>query len=703
MNLMQLKNVKAAILFGGAMLMVIAAASWKIKGASVQESEAVGPPRCQFPTVAADHLHVRALLDNAVRYIAPESRTTDPLSGYPVEGWNDEPEKQLSLRSFTQLTAIGEWIEILANVIAGHVETPDLDREQALSHLNLAIGTLRCDQKDPALAARGLLVNFMDLASGKRLAPLAHDIEKSAFQSGFDAEKGEAIWQALQSKGWLVPRGNGKEADIRRSAEYGSECFDGPLMPFADDATKQKIMQILDRRVVTVVFGDNANLSISMARAIGAILHPKFKDDLRLEKIRKEMECFLDDQQEGYAHLYDVQARKFSFGWDATRNRFLGWQDDKGNFCKGYMDYLVNEFRGPTSFVVLRFGLPVDALKNLGFKIKPYRGRGADDAYVLAPWDGSAFQSFGLGLCMGELEDPSWKRLLENVVDVQIDYAARYQLPGFLSESYTGHGAQYTGEVGIPDIAVTTAPRITHAASLYTLGIAYMIAPEKIERFLARNWPAISRLLTDHGPWEGYNLAKQEAISVQTSAHTFSLILGLLGTGPENMRRYLESINLHVPLAEIAKPGGDFDFLKNDTQVFAWGDKQAEVKSTRDQQGFHVKSDRLDQMGIAFVPSQPSGVNLSGGILSIAYRSSEPIDRVAICFKPATNGSIPTATIPNELFTRFVPTNGQQAEIHAPLPATPALAGIKEVVITADQPGGVNLTITRLAFKPFAE
>ena len=36
-------------------------------------------------------------------------------------------------------------------------------------------------------------------------------------------------------------------------------------------------------------------------------------------------------------------------------------------------DYFVNEFRGPATFVVLRYGLPVDALANLGFKMKPYR------------------------------------------------------------------------------------------------------------------------------------------------------------------------------------------------------------------------------------------------------------------------------------------------------------------------------------------
>ena len=65
----------------------------------------------------------------------------------------------------------------------------------------------------------------------------------------------------------------------------------------------------------------------------------------------------------------------------------------------------------------------------------------------------------------------------------------------------------------------------TDVASLYTLGTAYSVAPDKVEKFLAANWPVVSKLMTDHGPWEGFNVTRQEAIRVQTSAHTLSLIL----------------------------------------------------------------------------------------------------------------------------------------------------------------------------------
>ena len=133
--------------------------------------------------------------------------------------------------------------------------------------------------------------------------------------------------------------------------------------------------------------------------------------------------------------------------------------------------------------------------------------------------------------------------------------------------------------------------------------------------------------------------------------------------------------------------------------IFAWGERGASVVSTRDERGFHVKSDRVDRLGIAFVPPQASGVNLSNGVLTIGYRSGTSLARATICFKPA-GGSGTSPGIPNEVFTRFACTGTEQAEIRVPLPGTPGLWGIKEIVITAEPKGAVDLSITRLTFTP---
>jgi hypothetical protein len=656
----------------------------------------------RFPTVRPGDRHARDLLASAMRYLAPENSMVDPVSGYPYEGWNQDPKKGLYLRSFTQLTAIGQYMELLANIAAGMCDTPYLSRKHALDNLIRLVRSLRQDQHDPRLSAENLLGNFLDLATGKRLGPLAADIEKHKIHDAFGSQKGEALWRALQTKGWIVPRNNDREAEIQRSATFGSEHFDGALAPYAEAAMKQKIMDILDQRVVMIVFIDNANLSAAAAKTIGALLQPAIRDQAGVLELRQELERFLDEQRAGYEQLYDSRAGQFYFGRDATKDRHFGWVDSQGKWVTGHVDYLVNEFRGPATFVVTRFGLSLDAIRNLGFKMKPYRMSDGRDVYVLAPWEGSAFQALGLELSMTELDRPSWRQLLENVVQVEIDFATRHKLAGFLSESYSGVGVQYTGSVGIPDITVSTRPRITDAASLYTLGAAYSVAPENIEQFLAANWQLVRALLTEHGPWEGLRGGGHEVIRFQTTAHTLALILGLLGTGSDHMKAYLDSKRLSARVDEVFKTGEDADLLAESTRVFAWNDRASPIRSKRDAAGFHVHADRLRNAGIAFVSSRTQGANLSGGLLTLRYRSSVPMSQVIITLKPSS-GPPAAGLIPSEIFSRFEDTAGRDREITIPLPATPGLAQIKEVVMTfgpESQGQPIDLAISGLKVSP---
>jgi hypothetical protein len=661
---------------------------------------------CRFPTVRPEHRHVQALLSNAMRYIAPKTGIVDAASGYPFEGWNQDPARGLYLRSFTQLTAIGQYMELLANIAAGNADTPYVSRDTAVAHLTRLAKSLIQDQKDPRLSSGKLLGNFLDLATGKRLGPLASEVAKAKLLGAFGREKGEAIWTALEKKGWIVVQNNGKEGAIQRSASYGFDHFDGALAPFSDSTTKQKIMEILDERVVLLVFIDNANLSGSIAKTIGALLGPEIKDRPGVAELRQELERFLDAQREGYARLYDTKARQFYFGWDATKVRLFGWTDLEGKWTTGHVDYLVNEFRGPATFIVARFGFPLDAIKNLGFKLKPHPMRDGHETYVLAPWEGSAFQALGLELSLSEQDRPSWRKLLANFVDVEIDYATRERLPGFLSESYSGKGVEYTGKVGIPDITVDPHPRLTDVASLYTLGTAYAVAPEKIEQFLDENWTIVSSLLTDHGPWEGYNTTKREPIQFQTSAHTFALILGFLGTGSAHMKRYLDTRGCEERLEEVFQCGGELDLLSGDTQVFAWNDPAHPIRSGRKGGAFRVRADYLGNAGIAFVSNRANGVNISGGLFSLRYHSAMPMKQIVIALKPPGGASALVGLIPTEIFSHFAETRDREEEIQFSLPATAGLTEIKEVVITfgPDSNGRpIDLTITGLKITPIAD
>ncbi len=656
-----------------------------------------------YPSVPQSHRHMRLLLDNAFQYVNPAHGIIDPVSGYPAEGWNQEPDKRLFLRSLTQLTAIGTWIELLANVAAGYADNPYVSREDALDGLARAVATLMADQQDPDLAAKGLLVNFLSIEGGNRAGPLLESIERRRFAETFGEREGEAIWLALVQKGWLQEEDNGRKGRIRRADQYGAAYFEGPLAPYAEEPLRSRILGLLDQRVLTIIFGDNANLTASLAKAAGALLGPAIRSHPKAVALREQIERFIEEQREGYAHLFDPKAGTFVFGWDATADRFVGWEDGQGNWVTGQMNYFINEFRGPWTFVVLRYGLPVATIRNAGFKITPYRHGDGSGSHALAAWDGSAFQLLGLSLFMQELRNPGWRHSLEALVDIELDFSDRNGLPGLLSEAYSGNGTEYTGLIGIPELAVTDKPLITDAPSLYSLGVAYSIAPEKVERFLDRHWPRISGLFTPHGPWEGWKTSQDRVIPYQTTVHTLALILGGIGTTQENMRRYLEAKGLQGQLEALYAPAERFSLLAQGNKVVPWTAEQGPLEFSRGE-GTCRFATRLKGMGgVAF--SAPAGrtVDLSNGRLVIRYRSETEVTDASITFKRAKDDPLPPPAIPIEIFTRLKPSQADEIEIV--LPATPALTGIKEVALVFGRSGQetpVDLSILGFDFIPFA-
>jgi len=658
---------------------------------------------CRFPLVADEHVHMQALLENAMGYVDPAHGLIDEASGYPVEGWNHDPSKGLYLRSFTQLTSIGEWVELLANIAAGYADNPYISREEALAGLELAVDSLLADQLDPTTSAKGLLGNFLGLEGDRRLGPLGEDAKKSDFIDAFGAEKAGQIWQALADRKWIVPVRDGTESKIKRVGEYGSEYFEDELEPFADDATKYKIMEILDERVVKIIFGDNVNLTSSIGKTTGALLHPDVKDNPKAIELREKMERFIDAQEEGYDYLFDPETDTFIFGWDASNDQYVGWEGGSGKWVVGHQNYFINEFRGPFTFCYLRYGLPINAVKNAGFNIKPYRMADGTDRYALASWSGSAFQGWGLTLFMQELEESGWRSNFENMVDIECDFAARHGNAGFLSESYSGNGVEYTGDIGIPELAVTRGERITDAPSLYTLGVAYSIAPETIEAFLAANWETATKLFTDHGPWEGYNTTSSTVIEFQTAAHTLSLILGGIGSGDENMQRYLELHGLEGKLAAFNQPGEAIDFLDKGVQLLAWTSAGDELVPLRENGSFQIRGETVRTGGITIVVPQEKGVRLSNGILKIRYRAANPIKHAVITLKRTPGLPIKPMVFENEIHTRFAVALGHENTIEIPMPGTPGLENIKELILVYGDDhivAPVDLTITGFEFIP---
>ncbi len=647
-------------------------------GMSVMVGCGVHQESPQVPNVQANHIHAAQLVENALLYTDPAHGLIDPVSGYPVEGWNQDPERGLFLRGFTQLTAIGEWVELLACMAAGQVKTPYRTREQALNELEHVVTTLLADQTDPGLSAKGLLSNFIGFDGARRLSPLGEHVRKVDFVERFGTNVGERVWHDLEEHGWMTYEKEGTEAKVKRSATYGREHFEGVLEPYAEQGHIEAIMELLDARIVNVVFGDNVNLTAAVAKSIGALLDPTLEGNKQAARLRDMMEQFIEHQREGYWHLYGKQEGSFAFGWNATEDYLTGWEIDDGSWVVGRMNYLINEFRGGWTFVVERHGFPKAALRSGGFKLRPYRLLDGREVYVPAAWDGSAFQILGLSHFMQELDQPGWRKLLSNAVLIQLDYADRHGLPGFLSESYSGDETEYTGAVAIPALAVTKHERITDAPSLYTLGVAYQIEPDAVEAFLAKNWSTIETLLTDHGPWEGYKTSTQSVIEFQTAAHTLSLILGFVGTGHENMGRYLDSKGLRGRRKQAAPGGGDL--LSDEFNMFSGGpvDPRVSVESGA------VRIGGMSEWAwVAFQAKSSDGLDLSGATLVLNYRCDQAIPKSKIELKlvPGLVGAV------NEIILNLEKTGPEGRQIEIPLPAVPGLTGVGELVLVLEELG----------------
>ena len=647
-------------------------------------------PAVKVARVAPEDTHAQKLVANAFHFIDPAHGLIDPASGYPAEGWNQDPKRGLFLHAFTQLTAIGERVELLACIAAGQADNPYLSHEQALAELEKIVKSLRADQVDPTLSDRGLLCNFLAFEGDRRLGPLTTSVQRNDFIKAFGESPGTNIWADLAATNWIQLEKEGAEGRVKRSAKYGRDYFDGVLKPYAEQGRTDEIMKLLDHRVVQIIFGDNANLTASVAKSIGALLDPTIRDNPRAAALRVSLEQFLENQRAGYTNLYDPKEGNFAFGWNATENRFYGWDTKDGNWVIGRMNYFINEFRGAWTFVVERYGLPLDAVRAGTFKLNPYVLRDGRTVYVPAAWEGSAFQMLGLSLFMQELNTPGWRDLMRNAVAAELDYSSLHRLPGFLSESYSGNGTEYTGSVGVPELAVTKEKRITNTPSLYTLGVAYSIDPAGVETLLATNWPTVKKLLTRHGPWEGYQAVKKSVIQFQTSAHTLALILGFVGTGNDNMTRYLQNAGLPADPAVIhqAATGPAVNLLAGDFNLFAWCRENDRLQQLREGEQFKISGKKITGANLAIVPAESVRLNLSGRTLQLRYRSAATLPGCVLRFTPrGQKGGMST-----EATLNLSATGDTEGQLTIPLPATPALDDIKELILVLPNPkGGMTL------------
>ena len=193
------------------------------------------------------------------------------------------------------------------------------------------------------------------------------------------------------------------------------------------------------------------------------------------------------------------------------------------------------------------------------------------------------------------------------------------------------------------------------------------------------------------------------AIQYQTTSHTLALILGAIGSAPDNLRRYLEFKGLHDGLLAWYAPGDAVDFLAKETQIIPWTRDGSPITFSRGTNSIHIAGRPLQTGAVTLNVSAAEGVSLANGELLIRYRASTPVEHTVITLNKVPGGPYAAPQFPNQILVRFNATKNGEGEIHIPLPATPGLKRTKGLVITFGndaKPVTVDLTFTALNFVP---
>ncbi|MBI4367813.1 MAG: hypothetical protein HY588_00300, partial [Candidatus Omnitrophica bacterium] len=284
-----------------------------------------------------------------------------------------------------------------------------------------------------------------------------------------------------------------------------------------------------------IAFGDNANLSQSIAVVVGILESIDTLSQAQVQAaadVIRAADAFLDNQEDGYTQFYDGNAGKFRMTYNTDTDSFDG----------GFIDRLANEFHSGIAFVVVRYQLPEAAWGNLEVRTKVYTDQFGQDVTNLVPFDGGAFQMFWPLLWSNEAGHESMQAALQNFLYTAADFSNRNGLPGFLSASSVPEGG-YQGKIGIPDAAETNEPILSNVASIYALASAYVLNPTLVVTWLNAIFEQYPELVTELGFVDALRSAS-EFSDVFNAIDQGSSILGLLGSGGDFMERYLENRNL---------------------------------------------------------------------------------------------------------------------------------------------------------------
>ncbi len=274
---------------------------------------------------------------------------------------------------------------------------------------------------------------------------------------------------------------------------------------------------------------DNANLTHHLAVLLGLLEKGNLQRTLAAS-IYQKAKTFIDAEGQGYLAFVDPV-----FGV------FRGvYRTDWGTF-DGYADRFGSEVRATLPFLIEYYGVPSSVLTNLIRSVSAYPTLQGRTIEMFSAFDGGAFQYFWPLLLAPEESLPQISGSLQNALLAFSDLMLRKGLAGFLSASSLPEGG-YSAKLGINFLKETPDLLDETVASVYALASAYRLNPSwVIERIrsVEQSFPALSGPLGFYDAMRLGGSVSQNYYAIDQGA----LLLGLLGTGADDFRSFMEKRN----------------------------------------------------------------------------------------------------------------------------------------------------------------
>ncbi len=675
----------------------------------------------QEMTTAADLLTQINLL-----YFDPAFGMIETTHEYPVEGWLQKAK--------TQPSNFGFYAYLLATIAAGDLVTSKISKTEAISRLNTMMDHLLVDQADQSLAFMGLFpwfeytgsdwirmsgdygqqvsfednTNFTNALAVAYGALLDESLSTNTTIHGAGGILGKINTFIENQRAGYLAMYNGATNTFSRTMKIQDHSLSGTIDYFGAESsapllflilqygntfpasayaklnfsTHSYTMQDLTTRQVVAPF------SGAFQMYWPALLMPEFTNP----DLKKMLETYTDvqldfadrNEQPGFLSAsFDVQAHDLlqgpvvTFNWagDMTVERESATRlhvtstDNRGigvAFVESGMDV-----SGLTLLLNYSSHTPI-----LGAKIDFKKKYGNDLVTVLTI--NLTLENTGGALRTAPINLPAESFL--NDLD-EIVFATGSEAGGPLDMTIRNFHVMdgsyeivYNFPLGIKEIAFDQSFSVETTPSVYNLGAAHMFRPAEVEALLQELIANHRDLVSDHGLWEGKNMNNNLVVTDQVFNNNATFILGMTGTGPDYMTRYLENKGLAAKLESI---------WNSQTPVSVIGQKPA---SNFNWDAYKATSWKLSE-----------SVRASDRQIRITYQSDTPITGAKFELKHSWSNNMAVYSEPFVLPA----TGGVPKEFIFTIPADALYWNISEMVVSFPEAQGFpSAKIRRIIVAP---